>query len=86
MLDNKSFGSGLSNVGFMDKGGKALNLESRELGSCLDFAFYGRNSLRQAAFSAGFSCVICVCRLVCVYFRHFELINVVMNNEFASAL
>lgn len=85
MLGNKSFGSRLSNVGFMDKVGKALNLESRELGSCLDFAIYYHSSLRQVAFSAVFSSVICVCILVCVYFRHFELINV-MNNEFASAL
>lgn len=86
MLNNKSFGSGLSNVSFMDKVGKELNLESAELGSSLDLTIYYHSSLRQVAFSEAFSSVICVHILVCIYFRHFELINVIMNSEFTSAL
>lgn len=53
VLDNKSFGSGFSDVSFFDQVGKALNLESGELGSSPDY-----HSLRQITLSAVFSSVV----------------------------
>lgn len=73
-------GNGLSDVRFLDKVQKALNLESGELGSSPNLAVYYHESLRQVAFSAVFSSVTCV-----YVFLAFP-INVIRNNEFASAL
>lgn len=80
---NKSSRSQLSDVSLFDKVGKALALESGELGSSPDPVIYCHSSLRQVTFVLGsfLLCNMCMSILLTCW-----LINMIMSNEFKRAL